>query len=160
MTTDDRPVLYMLIGLPGSGKSTWCNRIAVFPRMLYLSTDIYIETSAALQEKTYNEVFQDEIKNAEKELQSDLKAYTECKASFVWDQTNLTKKSRAKKLKQIPSFYRKIAVFFNTDYEKCLQVQKDRKDKNVPENVMQSMYDNLEEPSLDEGFDEMWLVAR
>ncbi len=81
----------------------------------------------------------------------------EQKRNIIWDQTNLTVKSRSKKLDMIPSSYKKICVDFPipSDWEKRL----DRPGKVIPTNVrdrMKKMYDN---PSLSEGFDEI-ITAR
>ena len=50
-----KPFAVMMIGLPGSGKSTWIK--ANLPGVKVLSTDDFIDQYAAEKGKTYSEVF-------------------------------------------------------------------------------------------------------
>jgi predicted kinase len=71
----------------------------------------------------------------------------------VWDQTNTSRKSRAKKLLQL-SEYNKIAVFFETPPDVVLDKRlASRPGKEIPDYVMRTMKENLEYPTLEEGFD-------
>lgn len=146
-----RPNLYMLIGLPGTGKSTWFNRYPNEIGVAYISSDAIIERIAAEQGKTYSEVFKDAVKVAEKEMYEQVKVAVEAKQDIVWDQTNLNKSTRAKKLAMIPAEYRKIAIFFDVtdDHEQRLAA---RPGKTIPAHIIQSMKSNVELPSLEEGF--------
>ena len=146
-----RPCMYMLIGLPGAGKSTWFDARAGEQGVAYISSDAIIERIAANTGKTYNEVFKSAVKVAEKEMYKQVTAAVEAGQDIVWDQTNLNKKTRAKKLDMIPDHYRKIAVFFPEpdDLEQRLA---SRPGKTIPANVIQSMRTNLEMPDLQEGF--------
>lgn len=148
-----RPNMYMLIGLPGTGKSTWWDqrKDCEDSDVVYVSSDAIIERIAAEQGKTYNEVFKDNIKAAEKEMYSQVMDAVKADKDVVWDQTNLNKKTRAKKLIMIPDHYRKIAVYFEVteDHEARLA---SRPNKSIPANIIQSMKHNTEYPELDEGF--------
>jgi len=57
------PVLWMLVGVPGSGKSTWIEETELDEGQgqdtVILSTDDYIEHIASIRGTTYNEVFHD-----------------------------------------------------------------------------------------------------
>jgi predicted kinase len=96
-------------------------------------------------------VFKSTVKVAEKEMYKQVTAAVEAGQDIVWDQTNLNKKTRAKKLDMIPDHYRKIAVFFPEpdDLEQRLS---SRPGKTIPANIIQSMRTNLEKPDLEEGF--------
>jgi predicted kinase len=75
-------------------------------------------------------------------------------ADILWDQTNLTKKSRKGKLLQVPPHYTKVAVFFSIPNLEELQRRLDsRAGKTIPRHVVADMIKSLEEPSLEEGFD-------
>jgi len=154
------PTLYMMIGVPGSGKSTWiANQNFDWNKTMVVSTDAIIDQRAAAQGKTYSEVFQNEIKGATAQMNANLKNAIANNMDIVWDQTNLTAKSRQGKLSQIPKNYRKVAVFFNTPNEKELQRRLgNRPGKTIPTNVVQSMMSQLEMPSKSEGFDEVITV--
>ena len=151
------PTLYMLIGVPGSGKSTWlAGQSLDWTNTRVISTDNVIERKAQEQGKTYSEVFQKEIKGATHQMNRELKQAIKDGANIVWDQTNLTKKGRAGKLAEIPENYRKVAVFFATpDDDELKRRLASRPGKTIPANVVLAMKSQLERPGKDEGFDEV-----
>lgn len=152
-----QPTLYMLIGLPGSGKSTWTNKLFELEALdaLILSTDNYVQAWADEEGSTYDEVFDKAIRSATSQLDFWVRHCKKFNISAVWDQTNLTAKSRAKKLRQLPN-HRKVAVVFQADAETLQQRRANRPGKTIPQHVLDHM--KLEMPSLDEGFDEIILV--
>ena len=95
------PKLYMLVGVPGAGKSTWIKNHADGAAMV-LSTDDKIEAAARAQGKTYSEVFKDEIKAATSGMAQDLLRALRDGRDIILDQTNITRKSRKEKLARIP----------------------------------------------------------
>lgn len=150
------PNMYMLIGVPGSGKTTWIKNNG--NGAVVLSTDDKIETIAAKQGKTYSDVFRDVIGSAEKEMYQDAMRAFKDGSDVIWDQTNITKKTRAKKLIMVPDEYKKIAVFFHTPKDLAQRLAS-RPGKNIPEPVIISMINQLQEPSSDEGFDRIIYVG-
>lgn len=145
-----KPKFYMLVGVPGSGKSTFIRKF-MSKDYVILSTDDFIEEKANLENKTYSQVFQRYIKEATNQLNKNLMNATQLKKSIIWDQTNLTVANRKKKLDQIPDFYEKIAVYFKIphDLEERLA---SRPGKTIPDDVMRNMINQLEKPSKAEGF--------
>ena len=150
------PTLYMLIGAPATGKSTWVMRyrqVMKRPAIIY-STDDYIEMLAEETSDTYNNVFNStNMKQAELWAEQNLKIAIKNELDIIWDQTNLNKKSRKKKLAKIPTHYTKIAVVFNlppiTEWELRLE---SRPGKMIPRAVLDSMIFSFEYPTLGEGF--------
>lgn len=147
----------MLIGVPGSGKSTWIqNQFEDVVKELtthVASTDDYIEYIAKSQWKTYDEVFKDNIKEAEKRMYKNVASAVEDEYDIIWDQTNLTRKSRAKKLIMIPDHYIKIAQFFPVpEMNELARRIESRPGKTIPAKVLQSMIENIEFPCVSEGF--------
>lgn len=145
----------MLIGVPGSGKTTWIKNNK--HNAVVLSTDDKIETEAARVGKTYSEVFQSTIKQATSEMEADLVQAVKLRKDIIWDQTNLTVKSRKSKLAKIPKDYKKIAVFFHVP-EDLRQRLASRPGKVIPEPIVLSMINQLEPPSKNEGFDEIYFI--
>ena len=145
------PKLYMLIGIPGSGKSTWQKNSKAAMTAYLASTDQFIELYASINHKTYDEVFKDIIKSAEKHMYEMVMTAVKNDGDIVWDQTNLNRKTRAKKLIMIPDYYEKIAVVFPVpdDLDKRLA---NRPGKTIPYHVMKNMIDSFEYPQMDEGF--------
>jgi predicted kinase len=162
-----QPTLYMLVGLPGSGKSTWINRKTDkigYPHIV-LSTDEYIESEALREGKLYHEVFKEYIKDAEKFMQEDLETGIRKDIDIYWDQTNLTAKTRAKKLAKIPAHYKKIVVVFEIPEEEIkrrLEKRKNETGKFINPGIVENMLKTYERPTLggfsQEDFDEMIIV--
>lgn len=145
----------MLIGVPGSGKSTWIKNQNFDPdSTTILSTDDYIELAARGQGKTYTQAFADLIGPATSNMERSLARAVENDQDIVWDQTNTMRGARRKKLAKIPAHYEKVAVFFKTPAAGELSGRLGgRPGKDIPPDVMKRMIDSLEPPTKDEGFD-------
>lgn len=163
----DRVEFVMLVGVPGSGKSTWIwnflNQIPEGKRMRQgwkvLSSDAFIERIAVELESTYDAVFSLAVKPAQKRVILDLKDALDRADSIIWDQTNLTAKNRRGKLQQIPKHYHKTAVYFPTpELEEWKRRLASRPGKTIPEHVLEQMAKDLEIPTLDEGFDKIEIL--
>lgn len=147
--------IYMLVGVPGSGKSTWVKNNE--HDAVVLSTDNYIERAAEKQGKTYSEVFQDTIGYATDQMEKDLIQAVRKERDIIWDQTNLTAKARKGKLSRIPKSYKKVAVYFTTPQDLRDRLAS-RPGKTIPEPVIISMINQLQPPTKEEGFDEVVAV--
>jgi predicted kinase len=150
------PELVMLVGIPCSGKSTYAKKLKTIPywsNSVILSTDSYIEKEAKRMGLTYNQVFDDVIDNATRELELQLIMAKDKGKDIIWDQTNLTIKSRRKKLSKLPSFYRRGVVYFEVSLEEALKRNKAREGKFIPESILKRMYHQFEVPTISEGFD-------
>jgi len=153
------PDYVMMCGIPGSGKSTWVTRNISPTNHAYCSTDALIEAYASVNNKTYNEVFQEHIKEATRQMNIHLTWAFQNNMNVVLDQTNLTKKSRVGKLSIVPKHYRKIAVVVTTPQNKEEWLRRlDRPGKIIPHNVIESMAKNYEEPTREEGFEEIIIL--
>jgi predicted kinase len=150
------PELVMLVGIPCSGKSTYVNKLRDYEYWkdaVVLSTDNYIEEQAKRLGMTYNEVFQDCIDEATRQLEMSFVRAKEEGKRIIWDQTNLSIKTRKKKLTKVPSIYKRTAVWFQVDLEEALKRNGTREGKFIPESILKRMYHQFEVPTLEEGFD-------
>jgi predicted kinase len=144
--------LIMMVGMPCSGKSTFIEKFSnKFNDYIVISTDNIIEGRAEKQGKTYNEIFKDEIKSATKEMNERLAQAIQNGDNIIWDQTNLTVKSRKSKLSGIPKDYQKVAMYVETDL-KTIKDRNVRPGKIIPESVLDNMWGSIEVPSITEGF--------
>lgn len=146
----------MLVGVPCSGKSTFVKTLlsqSHWSNAVVLSTDNYIEAQAKRIGQTYNEVFDDVIEDATRELELQLIMAKDKGRNIVWDQTNLTKKTRRNKLSKIPSFYKRGAVYFEISLEEALERNQHREGKLIPESILRRMWQQFEIPTLKEDFD-------
>jgi predicted kinase len=150
--------LYMLIGIPCVGKSTWLQDRVQFSDQI-LSTDNIVEKIANSCNMTYSEAWSDLIKFAEKVMYNQLERLKTDKdiTEIYWDQTNLNRSTRAKKLSKLPTDWKRVAVFFDHRgfEEEIFKRNQQRPGKVIPDNVLHGMMKNLEIPSHDEGFNEI-----
>jgi predicted kinase len=147
-------MLYVLVGVPGSGKTTWIGHQKFdWDKTVIVGTDRLVEKYASLVGKTYNEVFKDYMPTAVELMAADArKAFGEDKI-VVWDQTSTSVSTRAKKLRMTPEHYTKIAVVFEIPKPDLHAKFLDRPGKTIPEEVVLSMINNFSYPKLEEGFD-------
>lgn len=152
------PKVYMLIGVPGSGKSTWIKSQNWANGLPVISSDRFIDEHAERVDKTYNEVFKEYAPIAMKLMDNQARVCHANGVDCIWDQTNTSVKSRKSKLEMLPN-YEKIAVVFRTpEKEEHDRRLASRPGKLIPDNVMRSMIENFEEPSEEEGWKEVWYV--
>ena len=118
-----------------------------------LSTDDYIEKEAKRMGLTYNQIFDDAIGDATRELELQLNMAKDKGKDIIWDQTNLSVKSRRKKLLKLPSFYRRSVVYFEVSLEEALERNKHREGKFIPESILKRMWHQFEIPTRNEDFD-------
>jgi predicted kinase len=150
--------VYMLIGVPASGKSTWTKSQDWLQDLPVISSDRFIDEHAERVGKTYNEVFDEYVKIATKLMENQARVCHANKVDCIWDQTNTTVKGRKNKLAMLPG-YTAIAVVFKTpEADEHARRLASRSGKSIPEHVMRSMIDNLAMPTEDEGFSEIWYV--
>lgn len=146
------PKLFMMIGIPGSGKSHEADIIAK-------EHNAIIHASDRLREELFRDVNHvgDNgflFNELHKRIQRDLKAGK----NVVYDATNINSKKRISFLKSLKDIScEKIAILIMTPYEQCLKNNADR-ERSIPESVIEKMYKNFQVPYYYEGFDIIQVV--
>lgn len=141
--------LYMMIGLPASGKSTIAKEISESEGAIIVSTDkIREEFFGDINNQNHNEeVFE--------KAESSIKFYIANEQDVIFDATNISYKKRRAFLDKLKNYrVKKIAVLVATPYEECVKRNAAR-DRKVPEEVITRMYHNFYIPQYYEGFDEI-----
>lgn len=139
------PSLYIMCGLPCSGKSTFAKSISGFK---ILSSDDYIEQRAKELQKTYNEVFDETIQLANKLFFFDV--FTEAKQEndIIIDRTNITKSTRQNFIKIFKN-HEPVIFYFNTPIE-IIKKRNKRPGKFISDEILDSMLKYLQPPLEDE----------
>lgn len=147
MSDVDKPTLVMMVGLVGSGKSTYAKQLAKKMSAKVFSSD-------ELREEMFDDV--DNQENNQKLFQELHKRIKECLRSgnnAIYDATNISSKRRRgflDKLKNIDCIKR--CVIMATPYERCLENNRSRA-RQVPEWVIERMYRKWQTPHWFEGWD-------
>jgi len=158
-----QPEIVVLVGLPGSGKSTWTQKKIASSEHNYVivSSDDEIERLAAKDGLNYTQGFDKYVGQATAIMKQKFREAVNNNESIIWDQTNMTPKKRRGILQQIPSNYKKVAVVFEIDDEELnrrLDNRSKTTGKTIPPHVIKSMAQSYIPPTKSEGFDEVKFV--
>jgi predicted kinase len=149
---------YQLIGVPGSGKSTWVSNQDWATDCIIVSTDDFVEKYAKEQGKTYSEVFADYMPTAVTLMADKVIQARDKNKDIIWDQTSTTIKSRTRKFNMLPDYYHIAVVFRTPEHKELMHRLMSRPGKEIPDHVIASMIASWEEPTEEEGFKEIWYV--
>jgi predicted kinase len=150
------PTCYQLIGVPGSGKSTWAASQGWADPHVVISTDNYVEMFASEMGKTYNDVFSDVMTEAVSRMCIDVRQAREDGADIIWDQTSTTVKSRKRKFNMLPDYKHIAVVFAIPEPAELTRRLASRPGKSIPWEVVDSMITGFAMPTQDEGFTAIW----
>jgi predicted kinase len=143
-----KPRILVLVGLPGSGKSTWAAG-----KSGVLSSDALREL---LIDDPTNQNIHARVFRVLRDL---LKHRLELKrpVSFI-DATNLTPRERRPYIKLADLFDSEVeAVFFDVPIEECMRRNRER-GRLVPEDAIRTMAEKLVAPDVSEGFSRVTVV--
>ena len=148
--------MYLMVGCPGVGKSYYIQQHKQ-PITKVISRDV-IRFSML---KDGDEYFSKE-KEVYKEFIKQINEAIEKNEVFYVDQTSLNHRARKKlfdNLKKKPD--KTIAIYLKSSLDKILEQNALRTGRaHVPEDAVENMYYSIEEPELEEGFDEIWTIER
>lgn len=151
-----QPILFMLVGLPASGKSKLAEMLSTendFKPVIHSSDALRFELYGSESNQEHNNELFNEL---HKRIKADLKNGSD----VVYDATNIVKKRRIAFMKELTHIKcYKVCVCILTPYELCLK-QNACRERAVPESAIRKMYLSWCPPSIDEGFDEVVLEYR
>lgn len=154
--------LYILIGLPGSGKSTWTKNFLAKQEepFVIVSSDDIIEEKCAEAGLNYSQGFEKFVGFATGEMKRRAKAAAAAGHNVIWDQTNMTPKSRKDKIGMFEGYQRNAVVFSITDDElfRRLKLRESQTGKSIPAFVVKNMAKSYQAPTKAEGFDSITYV--
>lgn len=155
-TTDISPEFIMLVGLPGSGKSTYIDKLLSQnsdKHFVVLSTDNILSAMADAEGLTYAEAFNQYAGQADKKFKIQFRQAKNDKSNIIIDRTNLTVKGRNKFLSQLPKEYYTKAIIFGVDraeLDRRLQKREIETGKHIPKHVVDNMEQSYVEPTASE----------
>lgn len=155
-----RPVVYMLIGPPGIGKSTYIKETLLpYGEYTVVSTDDIFEEKGKKLGLSYNEAFIEfDFKEVEKEFFVKLKIAITERQDIIVDRTNMGLKVRRKVLNLFPKEYIKIGILFDFSNREKLDAQLSKRlsetGKYISKKTVDRMLESYKEPTLDE-FDQI-----
>lgn len=147
-----KPTVYVLCGLPASGKSAYAKALSE-------ETGAKIFSSDALRAELYGDANNQEH-NAElfQELHKRIKDCLKSGKNAIYDATNLSSKRRRSFLQELNKIdCVKICVVMATPFEQCLE-NNDARDRKVPFEVIDRMYRHWNTPAMFEGWDSIEVV--
>lgn len=143
--------LFMMVGLPASGKSYQANILSKKHNAKIFSSDEYRSVLGSSEEDqtVTQHVFNKLISDIKLELKSN---------NAIFDATNINSKKRRNFLKEISKLdCEKICVLVLRTYDNCLVANSNRTRK-VPKEVITRMYKSFETPYLEEGWDKIDVI--
>lgn len=147
----------LMVGLPGVGKTTFLQQDR-FKNTTVVSSDSYIEDEAKARGSTYDQIFQEVIKDATSHFNSMLDHHLRNgTVSLTIDRTNLTVKSRNRFIQLARQFGYEIYahdlnnIAFDDPGEWHRRLDS-RIGKSIPDHVLEDMKKRYEPPTKDEGF--------
>ena len=149
----NKPSFIMMVGLPGSGKSTYAKTLTLDGK------PYIIHSSDKLREELYGDAaIQGDNNKLFAELHKRIKEDLRRGENVVYDATNIKKKNRIaflRELEDIPCH--KDCIVMATEYKACVY-NNEHRERKVPPEVIRRMFLNYQPPHESEGFREIIYV--
>ncbi len=147
-------MIHMLVGVQGSGKSSFAKEMSEKENIEIVSTDAIRKKYKGIEEyKVWDMVYKRMA-----EIEKDGK---DC----IFDATSITKKVRKRFFDNMKMFGvnpKCDCIFLDTDIDICekriIERNKDENQLFLPPEVIYSYKERLEEPSIDEGFEKITVI--
>lgn len=141
--------LFLMIGIPASGKTSLAEDIAK-------SEDAIIVSSDNIRKELYgDENIQGDNNKVFRILEDRIIKGLKANKNMIYDATNISYKRRMAFLQRIKKLdVEKIAVMVATSYEDCI-VRNSQRERKVPEEVIKRMYQSFYVPQYFEGWDDI-----
>lgn len=143
---------YMMVGLPGSGKSWYTE---------HKLSNVIIHSSDAIREEFWGDVSDQNHKDLVfQTLHDRVLNGLQSGCNVVYDATNISYKRRRDFLQRVKALnisnLRTVCIFMATPFARCVERNANR-DRNVPKYVIDRMYQNFDVPMMIEGWDAIWV---
>lgn len=148
---DNRPRFYVMVGIPGSGKSTYARRFLGGAYRISLD-----DIRKMITGRDYEESAEPAVVVAGHAVRVALSRWAAQKGrDLVFDATDVTRQRRAPLVATALRFgFKPIAVYVSCPLDVALKRNAERARK-VPDDVIHRFYRDLVPPASDEGFEEI-----
>ena len=145
-------MLVVTVGLPSSGKTSWVDDFIGENQ----GKAIDVISSDKIREEVFNDI---EDQNHNGEVFDLMKRRTKESLSqghiAIYEATNISSKRRRALLNELNKYYDKAICLFKYKRLIACQIDNEKRDREVPSDVIDRMYRNFEIPHKNEGFDEI-----
>lgn len=146
-----KPIFYVMCGVSGSGKSYWANELKD-EKTIIVSTDgirkeLFGDESIQENPKRVFEIAYERIRNNLAQGKN-----------VVFDAMNLRGRDRFALISRFDNMAHMICLVTGNDYEKAIENQR-RRDRQVPDEVVRAQCKRFHMPTMDEGWEEIWMTA-
>lgn len=148
----NRPSLILLVGIPGSGKTTYAEKyIEEHPNAIHLSSDLI------RKELWGNEATQGDNNEVFSLMQTRAIEALNNGQSVVYDATNITRKDRSYIIALCPKFAKIECHIIWAPIETCIERDAAR-ERTVGKEIIDRMLKRFQAPYYDEGIDEIRVI--
>jgi len=146
------PTVYMMCGIPYSGKSYYISKDKTLQKLPIVSTDNTILRIAKARGKTYNDIFKDTYQDAQDEMMSDFNRYFREKKDFIFDRTNLTVKARKRWIDMFhKNGYNVVVIGFKVPDDKTIELRRTlRRNQVIDDKILKGMKAQYQMPTMAE----------
>ena len=149
----EEKIVYMMVGIPGSGKSTWV-------RQNRDEDWVVISPDAILEERYHYEWTPERAAEAWADSYQQFGSLLVEGGTMVWDATFTSPMMRSAILHIAKGVgYTVKAIFCQANMDLCFSRNLKRDREPVPENTIRRMADSLIPPTVEEGFDEVQIIV-
>ncbi len=146
---DEKATVFVLSGLPGSGKDTWISKH--HPDLPSVSMDDIRAEMRISPNDNQGVVVQEALSRARKLLAA--------KQNFVWNGTNLNLRTRGKVTQLLRNYDAKIRfLYLEISEDELWRRNRERGDEMLPHDKISKMIQGMEPPTIREGHSVVYLV--
>ncbi|AZB44642.1 HD domain-containing protein [Bacillus sp. FJAT-42376] len=146
------PSFNMMIGLPGSGKSTYAEKLAK-------EIDAVVFSSDLLRQELLGDVHDQESNEfIFEEMHRRIIQHLDTGGNVIYDATNTNRKRRKHLINHVIKCEKKSAYYINEHYDTVTKRNTNR-ERRVSQQVIDKMYQSLQIPLVNEGWDELIVVS-
>ncbi len=154
------PTVYLTVGPPASGKTTFVSWHLISPGKV--GANYVLNPDGLLYAGAEYQWTKGRVGRAWHAIKVDYHRFLDARRDIVVDATFAERRDRQPYIEPARvAGYRIVALCFEVPLSVCIERDKERQEhgKSVGEEIVRRYVETLEPPSLDEGFDEVWLIG-